>query len=410
MDKELFSLIEQEKKRQQESINLIASENYVSSEVLKATGSILANRYSEGYSGNRYYGGQENIDAIENLAISRAKKMFGLNQNWHVNVQPYSGSPANNAVYFALLKFGDTLMGMSLTSGGHLTHGSPVSFSGKAYRTIQYGVGSDGFLDYDNIQELVFEYKPKLIICGYTAYPRIINFKKFKKIAESVGAYLLADISHIAGLIAGECHPSPFPYADVVMTTTHKTLRGPRGAIIICKKELAEKIDKAVFPGFQGGPHDHITAAKAVAFDETLKTGFKSYARQVVKNAKVLASELIKKDFKLVTNGTDNHLILVDLANKKITGKQAEEALDEAGITINKNTIPYDFRPPSDPSGIRIGVPAITTRGFKETEIKMIASLIDEVIKNIDNEKLLEMIKKEVKRLCLKFPISGVKN
>jgi glycine hydroxymethyltransferase len=409
MDKELFNLIEKEKQRQQEGIELIASENYTSEEVLKAVGSILTNKYSEGYSGNRYYGGQENIDQIENLAISRAKKMFSLSDDYHVNVQPYSGSPANSAVYVGLLEFGDTLMGMSLSCGGHLTHGSPVSFSGKAYRAVQYGVGSDGYLDYDNISELVLEYKPKLIICGFTAYPRTIDFKKFKEIAESVGAYLMADISHISGLVIGGMHPSPFPYADVVTTTTHKTLRGPRGAIIICKKELAEKIDKAVFPGLQGGPHDHITAAKAVAFGEALQPSFKKYAKNIIKNAKKLAGELKKLGFNLVTDGTDNHLILVDLSNKKITGKELQDALDQVGITLNKNAIPYDFRPPSDPSGVRIGTPAVTTRGFGELEMKKIAEWIDRVIKNKDDEKILKKIKQEVKNLCKKFPVPGVK-
>ncbi len=408
MDKELFNLIEKEKKRQTEGIELIASENYTSAEVLKVAGSVLTNKYSEGYPGNRYYGGQENIDDIENLAISRAKKMFNLSDDWHVNVQPYSGSPANAEVYLALLEFGDTLMGMSLSSGGHLTHGAPVSFSGKAYHSVQYGVGSDGYLNYDNIAELVLEYKPKLIICGYTAYPRTIDFKCFKDIAESVGAYLLADISHIAGLVIGGVHPSPFPYADVVMTTTHKTLRGPRGAIIICKKELAEKIDKAVFPGLQGGPHDHINAAKAVAFGEALNPKFKKYASQVIKNAKALADEFTNLDFKLITGGTDNHLLLVDLSNKNITGKEAQDTLDKVGITLNKNSIPYDFRPPSDPSGVRIGTPAVTTRGFQVTEMKKIAGWTDKAIKNKNNDKELARIKKEVVSLCQKFPVPGI--
>jgi len=405
MDKELFNLIEKEKKRQEEEINLIASENYVSSEVLKATGSILTNRYSEGYPENRYYGGQMYIDQIEKLAMGRAKKMFNLDDSWHVNVQPYSGSPANNAIYLALLNFGDTLMGMSLSCGGHLTHGASVSFSGKAYRVVQYGVGSDGYLDYENIQHLAIEYKPKLIICGYTAYPRIIDFKRFKKIAQSIGAYLLADISHIAGLVVSGVHPSPFPYADVVMTTTHKTLRGPRGAIIFCKKELAEKIDKAVFPGFQGGPHDHITAAKAVAFYEALQPLFKNYAKQIIKNAQALAGKLKKLGFRLITGGTDNHLILVDLTNKGISGKDCQNLLENVGIIVNKNSIPYDFRPASDPSGIRLGTPAVTTRGFKEKEMERIAFWIDQTIKKRNNKKELEKIKRQVKILCQKFPI-----
>jgi len=405
IDQEVWGLIKKEEKRQNDNIELIVSENYVSQVVLKAAGSVLINRYSEGYPNNRYYGGQEYIDAIENLAIKRAKKMFNLSDDWHINVQPYSGSPANNAIYLALLNFGDKIMGMSLTCGGHLTHGASISFSGKIYHTIQYGVGTNGYLDYDNIEKLALEHKPNLIICGYTAYPRTIDFKRFKKIAQKVGAYLMADISHIAGLIVGGIHPSPFPYADVVTTTTHKTLRGPRGAIIICRKELAEKIDKAVFPGLQGGPHDNITAAKAVAFGEALKPQFKRYARQIVKNAQILASELKRLGFKLITGGTDNHLILVDLTNKSISGREAQNLLDKVGITLNKNTIPYDFRPPSDPSGIRMGTPAVTTRGFKEKEMKKIAFWINQAIKNRNNQKELMKIRKEVKKMCHKFPI-----
>lgn len=408
-DKEIYKAILAEEKRQEDEINLIASENYVSKAVLEAVGSVLTNKYSEGYPGNRYYGGQKYIDLVENLAILRAKKMFGLDEGWHVNVQPYSGSPANSSIYLALLKFGDTLLGMSLDAGGHLTHGHPATFSGQVYNVIQYGVDASGWLNYKNISELAQKYKPKLIVCGATAYSRIIDFKKFKEISESVGAYLLADISHIAGLIVAGVHPSPFPHSDVVMTTTHKTLRGPRGAIIICRKELALKIDKAVFPGLQGGPHDHITAAKAVAFGEVLKPVFKKYGRQIVKNAKTLASELKKYNFKLVTGGTDNHLILIDLTNNKVTGKEAEVALEVAGITVNKNTIPYDFRPPSDPSGMRIGTPAVTTRGMREAEMKKIAFFINEVIKNIKNDKKLAELKKETKRLCAKFPLNGFK-
>lgn len=406
---QIFKFIEQEKKRQVEGIELIASENYVSEDVLSAMGSIFTNKYSEGYPGKRYYGGQENVDLVENLAICRAKKMFGLNNDWHVNVQPYSGSPANAEVYLALLEVGDTLLGMGLSSGGHLTHGFKASFSGKCFNAISYTVDEEGYLDYEEILKLALAHKPKLIVCGATAYSREIDFKKFRQIANEVGAYLMADISHIAGLVVGGVHQSPFPHADIVTTTTHKTLRGPRGAIIICRKDLAEKIDKAVFPGFQGGPHEHIVAAKAIAFAEDLKPEFKDYTKQIIKNAKALATELQKYGFKIVTGGTDNHLFLVDLTNKGVAGKETEEALDRAGITVNKNTIPGETRPSSDPSGLRIGTPAVTTRGFKETEMKKIAEWINRVIENINNEKELKDIKQEIKELCKKFPVPGAK-
>lgn len=405
-DREIFDLIKKEEGRQKETINLIPSENYISKEVLKALGSVLTNKYSEGYPGKRYYGGNQCIDEIENLAIKRAKKIFGTE---HVNVQPYSGSPANLEVYFALLEPGDKIMGMSLAHGGHLTHGSPVNFSGKTYQFIPYGVDEKtGYLDYDQIEKLSKKEKPKMIVTGYTCYPRIIDFKKFAQIAHSVGAYCLADIAHIAGLIAGGVHPSPFPYCDVVTTTTHKTLRGPRGAMIMCKKELAKEIDRAVFPGMQGGPHDHQTAAIAVCLGEVLKPEFKKYARQIIKNAKALAESLINEGLTLVSGGTDNHLMLIDLSNLNISGKEAQMVLDEAGITVNKNMIPGDPRKPFDPSGIRLGTPAVTSRRMKEKEMRKIAKLITLVLKNPKNKKILTSVKKEVKKITKKFPVPGM--
>ncbi len=397
------SAIRKELKRQQSVLEMIPSENIVSEAVLAAMGSVFTNKYSEGYPGKRYYGGNEHADEVESLAIQRAKQLFGAE---HVNVQPYSGSPANTAVYFALLNFGDKVMGMSLAEGGHLTHGHAVNFSGKAYNFIQYGVDKKTeMLDYSSIRKKALEEKPKMIVSGATAYPRQVDFKQFAEIAEEIDAISMADISHIAGLVVGRAHPSPFPFTDVVTTTTHKTLRGPRSAIIMCKEKFASQIDKAVFPGLQGGPHDHTTAAKAVAFGEALAPEFQSYARQIVKNAKTLADELLARGFRLVTNGTDNHLILVDLTNKNVTGKQAELALDKAGITVNKNAIPFDTRKPFDPSGIRIGTPSLTTRGMKESEMRHVGNLIEKAIQNWEsNEKLLE-VKKEVKGLCLQFPI-----
>lgn len=402
-DPEVFNLIKKEEKRQKEVINLIPSENYVSKEVLLALGSVLTNKYSEGYPGKRYYAGNQYIDEIENLAKERAKKIFGAE---HVNVQPYSGSPANQAVYFALLSPGDKVLGMDLAHGGHLTHGSPVNFSGRVYHFIPYGVDlKTGLLDYHQIENLAKKEKPKMIVSGATCYPRIIDFKKIASIAHSLGAYCLADIAHIAGLVASGLHPSPFPYVDVVTTTTHKTLRGPRGAMIMCKKNLAEEIDKAVFPGLQGGPHDHQTAAIAVCLGEVLKPEFKEYARQIIKNAQVLALELINQGLKLVSGGTDNHLMLVDLRNLEITGKEAQEILDKVGIVVNKNMIPGDSRKPFDPSGIRLGTPAITSRGMKEKEMKEIGKMIAKVLRNPKNSKILKEVKKEVKEITKNFPI-----
>lgn len=402
-DPEIATAIKGELRRQRECLEMIPSENFTSKAVLEALGSVMTNKYSEGYPGKRYYGGNQFIDIAENLAIERAKKLFGAE---HVNVQCYSGSPGNIEIYFALLNFGDTVMGMYLTHGGHLTHGHPVNFSGKAYRFVQYGVDKETeYINYDEVREIALREKPKLIVSGFTAYPREVDFKKFAKIAEEVGAISMADISHIAGLIIAGVHQSPFPETDVVMTTTHKTLRGPRGAIIMCKQKFAQQIDKAVFPGMQGGPHDNNTAAKAVCFGEALKPEFKEYGKQIVKNAKALAQGLIKNGFRLVSGGTDNHLVLVDLTNKNVTGKQAESALDKANITVNKNTIPYDTRSPFDPSGIRLGTPALTTRGMKESEMKYIGDLINEAISNIDNEDALKKVKMKVIELTKKFPL-----
>jgi len=406
VDPEIFEAIEREKKRQTEGIELIPSENYTSGAVMEAMGSILTNKYSEGYPGKRYYGGQVNIDAIETMAIERAKELFGAE---HVNVQPYSGSPANTAVYFAMLEFGDTVMGLKLDHGGHITHGLPIAFSGKAYNFVQYGVDIEtGRIDMEKVRKLAHKHKPKLMVAGFTAYPRDIEWKKFKEIADEVGALTMADISHTAGLIAGGALSSPVPFFDIITTTTHKTLRGPRGAIIMCKKQHAKKIDRAIFPGLQGGPHEHAIAGKAIAFHEALQPEFKQYANQVRTNAKKLAEELMAKGYKLVSDGTDTHLILIDLTNKQVTGKEAQTVLDEIGITLNKNTVPGDPRPPMDPSGIRLGTPAITTRGMKEEEMTKIAGWIDRALMNKDDQKTLQALKKEVKETCLKFPVPGI--
>jgi len=406
-DGAVYNSMMAEARRQSEGIELIPSENYVSQAVLEANGSILTNKYSEGYPGKRYYGGQENVDKIENLAIERAKELFGAE---HANVQPYSGSPANTAIYFALLEFGDTVMGLRLDHGGHITHGLPIAFSGRAYNFVQYGVNPEtGYIDMEEVRKMAREHKPKMIVAGFTAYPRDIEWKKFKEIADEVGARTMADISHTAGLIAGGVLESPVPYFDVIMTTTHKTLRGPRGAMILCKEAHAKAIDKAVFPGLQGGPHEHAIAAKAVAFGEALKPEFKDYAAQVKKNAYHLAEELKKRDFKLVSDGTDTHLILADLTNKNLSGKEAQQALDEVGITLNKNTIPNDPRSPFDPSGIRLGTPAVTTRGMKEAEMEKIADWIDRVVKDPVSPENIAQIKSEVVQLCAGFPVPGIK-
>lgn len=400
-DSEVYSACNAELKRQQQNIELIASENIVSKAVLLAAGTVLTNKYAEGYPKNRYYGGCMNVDVVEEIARERAKKLFGAE---HANVQPHSGANANLAVFFALLNPGDTVMGLSLAHGGHLSHGSPVNISGKYFNVVPYGVSDTSeTIDYDKMREVALECKPKLIVSGASAYSRIIDFAKIRAICDEVGAYMMVDIAHIAGLVATGLHPSPVPYADVVTTTTHKTLRGPRGGLILCKEELAKKIDKAVFPGVQGGPLMHIIAAKAVAFGEALTDEFKEYQKQIVKNAKVLSEELLKKGFKIVSGGTDNHLMLLNLTPFGITGKELEKRLDEVHITVNKNAIPNDPESPFITSGIRIGTPAVTTRGFKEEEMKKIADWIYKAVTDFENSK--EKISKEVCELCEKYPI-----
>ena len=402
IDSQIAQLIKREEKRHQETLDLIASENYPSKAVREALTSIFIAKYAEGRPFKRYYGGMENIDKLETLVEERVRKVFGLSKNWAVNAQPYSGSPANYEILRGLVPLHEKILCLHLPHGGHLSQGSKASLTGHDFKPIYYFLDKNGFLNYQEIEKLAKKEKPKLIICGYTAYPRKVDFKKFGKIAKKVGAYLLADTSHITGLIVGGAHPSPFPWADVVMTTTHKTLRGPRGAIIICKKELEDKIFKKIFPGLQGGPHEHTICAIGVALKETMTPQFKKYARQIVKNAKALAQELKKYNFNLISGGTDNHLVLIDLRNKNITGKPAQQLLEKAGIVTNRNTIPYDPRTPYDPSGIRLGTPAVTTRGMKEKEMKKIAFWINEVI---SNPKSIPKIKKEVKKLCQKFPI-----
>ncbi|MDO8620675.1 MAG: serine hydroxymethyltransferase [Candidatus Levybacteria bacterium] len=433
-DLKIYELIKQEEKRQQDVLEMIPSENYASKAVMEALGSVLTNKYSEGYPKKRYYQGNKFVDDVEILACERAKKLFGVP---YVNVQPYSGSPANTAIYFALLEpFKDKIMGLSLAFGGHLTHGSSVSFSGKYFKIVSYELDKDGFLDYDAIEKLAVSEKPKIIVCGATAYPRIIDFKRFGEIVDKVGCYLLADISHITGLIIAGVHPSPVPYVDIIMTTTHKTLRGPRGAMIMVTEkglkkdsELGIKIDKAIIPGLQGGPHDNQTAAIAVALLEASRPSFKKYGEQVVKNAKVLAGKLTEFGFDLVSGGTDNHLLLIDLTNKKVNGAVAALALEIAGIVVNKNAVPNDKMPRFYPSGIRLGTPAITTRGMKEKEMMQIAKWINEAVNEVgglelpqnleerkifwkeararisENKNLLK-ISQEVKTLCSKFPLS----
>ncbi len=405
-DTEVYDALHNEERRQSEGLELIPSENYVSEPVLEAMGSIFTNKYSEGYPGKRYYGGQEFVDVVENLAIERAKQLFGAE---HINVQPYSGSPANTAVYFALLNFGDTIMGLKLDHGGHITHGLPISFSGKSYKVVAYEVDEvTKKIDMDKVRALAVEHKPKLIIAGFSAYSRSLEWKKFREIADEVGAILMADIAHIAGLIAGGVLENPVPYCDVVTTTTHKTLRGPRGAMIMCKEKYAKAIDRAVFPGLQGGPHENMIAAKAIAFKEALDPAFKEYSKQTILNAQSLAGELMTFGFDIMTGGTDNHLMLIDMTNKNVTGKQAQEALDLAGITVNKNTVPFDKRSPMDPSGIRLGTPAITTRGMKEPEMKWLARVINDAVINWQDTAKLESLRMEVKDMCAKFPVPGI--
>lgn len=404
-DDELYQAIVDEQRRQEEHIELIASENYVSPRVLQAQGSVLTNKYAEGYPGKRYYGGCEYVDVAEELAIARAKKLFGAD---YVNVQPHSGSQANAAVMMALLAPGDVILGMALPHGGHLTHGSKVNFSGKLYEAVPYGVDAQtGLIDYDVLECLALEHKPKLIIAGFSAYSRILDWPRFRAIADKVGAYLMADVAHVAGLIAVGLYPSPVPYADVVTTTTHKTLRGPRGGMILCRanEEIEKKLNSSVFPGNQGGPLMHVIAAKAVSFAEALLPEFKTYQHQVLLNARTMASVLMSRGYKIVSGGTDNHLLLVDLIDKNITGKDADSALDKANITVNKNTVPNDPRSPFVTSGLRLGTPAVTTRGFKEKEIMLLSNWIADILDDINNETTIAKVKEQVLLLCREFPV-----
>lgn len=403
VDPAVSDIIADELRRQNAQIELIASENFTSRAVMAAMGSVMTNKYAEGYPGKRYYGGCEVVDVVEDLARDRAKELFGCD---HANVQPHSGSQANMAVYFTAVNPGDTILAMNLTDGGHLTHGSPVNFSGKLYNIVPYGVNRETEqIDFDELMAKAKEHKPKLIVCGASAYPREIDAEKFRAVADEVGALLMFDIAHIAGLVAAKLHKDPVPYCDFVSTTTHKTLRGPRGGMVMCKEEWAKKLDSAIFPGMQGGPLMHVIAAKAVAFGEALKPEFKDYQKQVVKNAAYLANRLMEKGFNLVSGGTDNHLMLVNLTNKNVTGKQAQLALDEAGITVNKNTVPFETQSPFITSGIRIGTPAATSRGFKEAEMDLIADWIDRVISHIDDEAEHKKIRGEITELCKKMPL-----
>ena len=404
VDPEIQKAIDQELSRQRGKLEMIASENIVSTAVMQAQGSILTNKYAEGYPGKRYYGGCEYVDIVEQLAIDRAKKLFGAE---YANVQPHSGAQANTAVYFALLQPGDTILGMNLTDGGHLTHGSPVNISGKYFKIIPYGVDKETErIDYDELERLAKEHQPKLIVGGASAYSRVIDFERMAQIAKSVGAYFMVDMAHIAGLVAAGLHPSPVPYADVVTTTTHKTLRGPRGGLILCRDaEFGKQFNKAIFPGIQGGPLMHVIAAKAVAFKEALSDEFKVYQQQVLDNAKALADELVKKGFRIVSGGTDNHLMLVDLRSKNITGKEAQFLLDEIGITANRNTIPFEPLSPFVTSGIRLGTPALTTRGLKEEDIREVADIIADVIENREDSAVIEAAKAKVQAICKIFPL-----
>lgn len=404
-DPKTYELIQGEIKRQQEGMELIPSENYASKAVIEALGSVFTNKYSEGYPGKRYYGGQDFTDQIENLAIERAKQLFGAE---HVNVQPLSGAPANTAVYFAFLKPGDTVLGMDLTHGGHLTHGHPVTHIAKVFNFVRYKTTPDGLIDFHQVRQMAFEHKPKIILAGYTSYTRELEYEKFKQIADEIGALFMMDMAHIAGLVAGQAMKNPVEYCDIVTTTTHKSLRGPRGGMILCKKKYAEVIDKAVFPGLQGGPHMNNIAAMAVCFAEALKPEFKEYAKQILANAKALANSIQSLGFKLCFNGTENHMMVIDMANKGLSGKETQELLDKIGISLNKNVIPDDPRGAMDPSGIRMGTPAITSRGMKEPEMKQIAQWISQAVENKDNDEKLKELKAQVKEFCLKFPIPSV--
>lgn len=416
-DPAIYDLIQEEADRQEYGIELIASENYTSKAVMEAMGSVLTNKYSEGYIGKRYYGGNQVIDKIEAIAIERCKQLFGCD---HVNVQPLSGSPANAAVYFAILKPGDKVLGLKLDHGGHLSHGHPVNFSGMLYNFVQYEVDKEtGRIDMDKVREIALREKPKMILAGFSAYSRNLDWKRFKEIADEVGALTMADISHIAGLIAGKAIESPVPYFDIVTTTTHKTLRGPRSAIIMCKDKmiqkmvkgelkevsLAKEIDKGVFPGMQGGPHDHITAGKAVAFGEALKPEFQTYAKNIIKNMQAMADELMKRGYKIISDGTDNHLVVIDMTSKNVSGKEAEVALEKVGISTSRSTIPFDPRKPMDPSGLRVGTAAITTRGFDENDSRKVADIMDRTIQNKDNDEALKAIRQEIVDLCKAHPL-----
>jgi glycine hydroxymethyltransferase len=402
-DPEVFDAIQKETNRLEENLELIASENAVSEAVLEAQGSVMTNKYAEGYPGRRYYGGCEFVDIVEDLAIARAKELFSAD---HVNVQPHSGSQANMAVYFSQLQPGDTILAMDLTHGGHLTHGSPVNFSGKFFKVVPYGVSrADERIDYAAMRELARQHRPKMIVVGYSAYPREIDFKPFREAADEVGAVIMVDIAHFAGLVAAGIHPSPVPHAEFVTTTTHKTLRGPRGGMIMCKEAFAKTLNSSVFPGNQGGPLMHVIAAKAVALKEALTPEFKDYQRQIVKNARALAAALMKKGFKLISGGTDNHLMLVDLRQSELTGKVAQETLDKARITVNRNTVPFETRSPFVTSGVRIGTPAITTRGMKEKEMEAIAEFISRALNNVSDDTVLHSVGDDVRELCKKFPI-----
>ncbi|HEV2234186.1 MAG TPA: serine hydroxymethyltransferase [Terriglobia bacterium] len=403
VDPEIARAIDQEIDRQARTIELIASENFVSEAVLEALGSPLTNKYAEGLPGKRYYGGCEFVDVAESLAIDRAKRLFNAE---HVNVQPHSGAQANQCVYMTVLKPGDTVLGMNLAHGGHLTHGHPLNFSGKMYKIVPYGVRQDTeTIDYDELERLAMEHKPKLIIAGASAYPRVLNFERFAAIAKKSESLLMVDMAHIAGLVAAGLHPSPFPHADFVTTTTHKTLRGPRGGMVFSKAQFAKELDKTVFPGIQGGPLMHVIAAKAVCFAEALEAPFRDYQKQIVANAKVLAETLAGEGFRIVSGGTDNHLMLVDVFSKKVTGKQAQQALEQVSITVNKNAIPFDVNPPATASGIRVGTPAVTTRGMKEAEMRRIGGWISEVLNNLENESVLKRVRSEVEALTEKFPL-----
>ena len=403
-DAELFAAMEQEAQRQEEHIELIASENYTSPAVMEAQGSVLTNKYAEGYPGKRYYGGCEYVDVVEQLAIDRAKELFGAD---YANVQPHSGSQANSAVYMALLNAGDTVLGMSLAHGGHLTHGASVSFSGKIYNAVQYGINDQGLIDYDEVERLAVEHKPKMIIAGFSAYSQVLDFPRFRAIADKVGAYLFVDMAHVAGLVAAGLYPNPVPFADVVTTTTHKTLRGPRGGLILARKneEIEKKLNSAVFPGAQGGPLMHVIAAKAVCFKEALEPGFKAYQQQVIDNARGMAAVFVERGYDVVSGGTDNHLMLISLVKQGLTGKAADAALGDAHITVNKNAVPNDPQSPFVTSGIRIGTPAVTTRGFKEGECRTLAGWICDILDDLENPAVIERVRGQVADLCATFPV-----